>query len=203
MTDPKAAFTDYPVHELISRRWSPTGFDDRVVSKPDLGALFEAARWAPSCFNEQPWNYLVATRQQPEEFSRLLSCLVPKNREWARFAPVLALGVVSLKFARNGKPNKHAMHDLGLASAQLTLEATARGLFVHQMAGILPERARELYGIPEDHEVMTALAIGYRASRESIDPRFAARDLAPRKRKHLKEFLFESVWGTSATFLKS
>ena len=201
MKESKEAVTDYPVHELISRRWSPTGFDEKTVSTEDLGALFEAARWAPSCFNEQPWNYVVARKEQPEEFSRLLSCLAPKNQEWARFAPVLALGVISLKFSRNGTPNRHAAHDLGQASAQLSLEATARGLSIHQMAGILPDRARELYSIPEDHEVMTALAIGYQAGAEGVDPSFVARDLAPRHRKPMSDFLFESTWGASATFL--
>src|SRR5262245_42331601 len=129
------AATDYPVHELIARRWSPYAFADRPVSQDDLRALFEAARWAPSSYNEQPWSYLVATRDQPAELERLLSCLVEPNQVWARLAPVLALGCTSLSFTRNGQPNAAAVHDLGLASANLVLEATARGLSVHQMIG--------------------------------------------------------------------
>ena len=141
--------TDHPVHDVIATRWSPYAFADRLVAKEDLLSLFEAARWAASSYNEQPWSYLVATKADPAEFDRLLSCLVEGNRAWARAAPVLALGCTSLRFARNGKPNAAAVHDLGIAGASLTLKATARGLFVHQMIGILPERARELYRIPE------------------------------------------------------
>ncbi len=138
------AESDHPVHELIAARWSPYAFATRPVSKADLLSLFEAARWAPSSYNEQPWSYLLATREDPEAFARMLSCLVEGNRAWAKAAPVLALGCTRLAFARNGQPNAAALHDLGLASANLCLEATARGLAVHQMIGILPDRVREL-----------------------------------------------------------
>src|SRR5512142_1883109 len=155
------AATDHPVNDLIANRWSPYAFADRLVSRDDLLSLFEAARWAPSSYNEQPWSYIVATREDQEEFGRLLSCLVEGNQAWARTAPVLALGCTSLTFALNGRPNAAAEHDLGAASACLVLEATARGLFVHQMIGILPDRARELYGIPDGFRPLTGLAIGY------------------------------------------
>ena len=148
MNDHKRAKPDHPIHELLASRWSPYGFADRPVSDDDLRSLFEAARWAPSSYNEQPWRYIVATKANPEEFERLLSCLVEGNQAWAKAAPVLALGCTSLNFVRNGKPNAAAVHDLGLASASLVLEATARGLFVHQMIGILPDKARELYQHP-------------------------------------------------------
>src|SRR5262245_29146922 len=124
------ATTDHPVHELIAARWSPYAFSDRPVARADLLSLFEAARWAASSYNEQPWSYLVATREDPEEFARALSCLVEGNQAWAKAAPVLALACTSLKFARDGRPNAAAIHDLGLASANLVLEATARGLAV-------------------------------------------------------------------------
>src|ERR1700676_5394072 len=127
------AVTDYPVHDLIAARWSPYSFADRSVGDEDLHSLFEAARWAASSYNEQPWSYIVATREQNDEFERLLSCLVEANQRWASSAPVLALGVASLNLSRNGKPNRAAIHDLGQASFSLALEATARGLFVHQM----------------------------------------------------------------------
>ncbi|MCH9021144.1 MAG: nitroreductase family protein, partial [Planctomycetes bacterium] len=100
MTDKKAS-TDYPIHELLAERWSPYGFEDRSVDQADLRSLFEAARWAASSYNEQPWSFIVATRENPEEFARLLSCLVEANQGWAKAAPVLVLGVVSLKFSRN------------------------------------------------------------------------------------------------------
>ena len=155
------AITDYPIHELMTKRWSPYCFDARPVTDEDLRSLFEAARWAPSSYNEQPWSYIVATREDNEEFERLLSCLVEGNQRWAASAPVLVLGIASLNFSRNGKPNRAAIHDLGQASANLALEATARGLYVHQMIGILPDKAREVYAIPEGHEPMTAIAVGY------------------------------------------
>ena len=129
-------------------------------SKPPAGA--------PSSYNEQPWHYIIARRQDEEPFSRLLSCLNEGNRLWARSASVLALGVTALKLKRNNQPNRSALHDLGLASATLLFEATARGLCVHQMIGILPDRARELYAVPPDYEILTGLAIGYPAGPEAL-----------------------------------
>ena len=127
---------------VFREAWSPYAFSDRPVSEDDLRSLFEAARWAASSYNEQPWRYIVATRTDTEAFERLVSCLVEGNQPWAKLAPVLALGCTSLNFAANGRPNDAAEHDLGAASACLCLEATARGLFVHQMIGILPDKAR-------------------------------------------------------------
>jgi nitroreductase len=198
----KQARPDHPVHELIARRWSPYGFSDRPVAAADLQSLFEAARWAASSYNEQPWSYLVATRDRPAEFERLLSCLVEANQAWAKAAPVLALGCTSLVFTQNGKPNAAALHDLGLASASLTLEATARGLFVHQMIGILPDRARELYRIPETVQPLTALAIGYAADPQTLPEKFRERDQAVRTRKPLAEFVFEGAWGQAADLIE-
>src|SRR5687767_12179397 len=136
MSAVKQVNPDYPIHELIQKRWSPYAFADRPVAAEDLRALFEAARWAASSYNEQPWSYIVALRQDAAGFERLLSCLVEGNQPWAKAAPVLALGCVAKNFVKNGKPNAAAEHDLGGASACLTVEATARGLFVHQMIGI-------------------------------------------------------------------
>jgi nitroreductase len=147
MSDKKAS-PDHPIHNLLTARWSPYAFDDRPVSNADLCAVFEAVRWAPSSYNEQPWSYIVAKRENPEEFQALLSCLVEANQVWAKAAPVLALGIVRLRFVRNDKPNRAAVHDLGLAAGSLLVEATARGLSVHQMIGIMPEKAREVYEIP-------------------------------------------------------
>jgi nitroreductase len=191
----KRASIDYPISELIAERWSPYAFDNRLVPDADLRSLFEAARWAPSSYNEQPWSYIVATRDNSEQFQRLLSCLVDANQVWAKAAPVLALGVVSLKFARNAKDNRAAVHDLGLASGNLVLEATARGLFVHQMIGILPDRAREVYGIPEGYEAWTGLAIGYRGDPMSLSDLLRERERTPRQRKPLHEFVFNGKWG--------
>jgi nitroreductase len=198
MTKYKQATLDYPIHELIARRWSPYAFDERPVTEDDLRSLFEAARWAPSSYNEQPWSYLVATKANTVEFERILSCLVEGNQPWAKAAPVLALGCISLNFVRNGKPNAAAVHDLGLASATLTLEATARGLHVHQMIGILPDRVRELYHVPEGVQPLTGLAIGYLGESNALPEAYRQRDLAPRQRKRLAEFVFSGQWGTAS-----
>lgn len=193
----KEASADHPIHELIVKRWSPYGFSDRPVAEDDLRSLFEAARWAPSSYNEQPWSYIVATKDDPEEFDRLLSCLVEPNQAWAKNAPVLALAVASLDFRRNNKPNAAAIHDLGLAAAHLTFEATARGLYVHQMIGILPDKARELYEVADGHQPVTALGIGYAADPNTLPDPLKQRDLAPRQRKPLAEFVFAGRWGTA------
>jgi nitroreductase len=202
MNSQKQATPDHPIHELLSRRWSPYAFADRAVSDDDLRSLFEAARWAASSYNEQPWTYIVAAKASPEEFERLLSCLVEGNQTWAKAAPVLALGCTSLSFKLNGKPNAAAVHDLGLASASLTLEATARGLYVHQMIGILPDKAREVYHIPEGVQPLTGLAIGYAAEPDALPEKYRERDLAPRPRKPLAEFVFGSAWGAASGLVK-
>src|SRR5262249_12116928 len=127
MNSRKQVTPDHPIESLITRRWSPYAFADRPVSNDDLRSVFEAARWAAPSSNEQPWRYIVATKASPADYERLLSCLVEGNQVWAKAAPVLALGCTSLNFALNGQPNAAAVHDLGLASATLALEATARG----------------------------------------------------------------------------
>ena len=192
------ATTDHPVNDLIARRWSPYAFADRPVSKEDLLSLFEAVRWAPSSYNEQPWSYLVATKEDPEEFGRLLSCLVEGNQAWARAAPVLALGCTRLNFTRDGKPNAAAVHDLGLGSGNLVLEATARGLSVHQMIGILPDRVRQLYQVPEGVQPLTGLAIGYPGDPATLPEHLRQRDAARRPRKPLAGFVFGGTWGRPA-----
>jgi nitroreductase len=198
MNTAKQAKPDHPIHDLVAKRWSPYAFSDRPVSPEDLRSLFEAARWAASSYNEQPWRYIVATKANPAEFERVLSCLVEGNQAWAKAAPVLGIGCVSLNFERNGKPNAAAIHDLGLASATLTFEATARGLVVHQMIGIVPDKVRELYHVPEGVEPKTGLAIGYAADPNTLPEKLRERDVSPRTRKKLAEFVFERDWGTAA-----
>jgi nitroreductase len=198
MNSPKQATPDHPIQPWIARRWSPYGFAGRPVSDDDLRSVFEAARWSASSYNEQPWRYIVAAEANPAEFERLLSCPVEGNQVWAKAAPVLALSCTSLNFALNGKPNAAAVHDLGLASATLTLEATARGLSVHQMIGILPDKARELYRIPDGVRPLTGLAIGYAADSGGLPDNLRGRDLAQRTRRPLAEFVFGGQWGTAS-----
>ena len=123
-----------------------------------MARLFEAARWAASSFGEQPWAFIMATKEQPAEYQRLLGCLVEFNQSWAKSAPVLMVTVAEMAFARNGQPNRHALHDVGAAMAQLTVQATAEGLVVHQMAGILPDVARQTLAIPAGWEPVAGVA---------------------------------------------
>lgn len=192
----KPAPTDHPVHELIRERWSPRAFADRSVEPETLASLFEAARWSASCFNEQPWAYLVARREDKEAFTRLLGCLVPGNQAWAKGAAVLALSVAKRAFDHDGRPNRHAFHDVGQAAAQLTFEATARGLRVHQMAGFDVEKARTEHAIPAGWDPVAAIAIGYPADPKSLSDDVRERENAPRKRKPITDFVFAGKWGT-------
>jgi nitroreductase len=202
-TTEKTPTLDHPIQDVLAKRWSPYAFAPTPVPPADLRSLFEAARWAPSSYNEQPWAYIVATQGEPAEFAKLLSCLVETNQAWASAAPVLALGVVRLRFARNDKPNRAAVHDLGLAAGNLLVEATARGLLVHQMIGIVSEKAREAFAIPEPWEAWTAIAIGYHGDPARLADALAARDRTPRQRKHLPEFVFGGTWGTPAPLVKT
>lgn len=198
----KKANTDYAIHEHLATRWSPYGFSDKPVDAQEVRALFEAARWAPSSYNEQPWRYIVATQDDKAGFDKLLSVLVEPNQAWAKKAPVLTLGIIAKNFKLNGKPNRAALHDLGLAAGNLSLEATARGLFVHQMIGLDPDKAREVYGVPEDYEVYTALAIGHRADPSDVPDELAKRDAGQRERKPLSEFVFEDKFGQTAKLVQ-
>jgi nitroreductase len=160
--------------------------------------VFEAARWAPSSNNEQPWAYLVATKDDAENFAKMLGEF---NAGWARHASVLALSVAHLKTQREGKPNRVALHDVGSATAQLTFEANARGLQVHQMAGFDAEKARQTFAIPADWEPVAAIAIGYPGNPESLPEKLRERELAPRTRKPLGEFVMTGGWGHTAPFV--
>jgi nitroreductase len=195
MTHLKDALLDHSINDLLARRWSPYAFADQDVATVDLLAILEAARWAPSSYNEQPWRFLLARQSQPEAFAKLLSCLVESNQLWAQHAPVLLIGITMLRFVRNGDPNKAAHHDLGLAAGNMCVEAAARGLYVHQMIGIIPERVRELYRVPEGAEPLTALAIGYLGDGQNLPEALKQRDQNPRSRRAVDAFVFEDAWG--------
>lgn len=184
-----------PIHDLVSHRWSPRAFADRPVEPEKLRSLFEAARWASSSFNAQPWFYIVATKDDPANYNRVLQCFVEFNQGWAKNAPVVALSVARLKFEHNGEANRHAFHDVGAASAGLALQATSLGLQVHQMAGILPEKAREIFKIPEGYEAVAGMALGYPGDPESLPEPMKHRELAPRERKPAETFVFTGEWG--------
>jgi nitroreductase len=197
----KPAVTDVELHDLIRNRWSPRAFEEKAVTREALRSLFEAARWAPSSNNEQPWAYLVATKDDPENFAKMLGVLVEFNASWANHAPVLALSVAHLKTQREGKPNRVALHDVGSATGQLTVEANARGLQVHQMAGFDAQKARQTFSIPEDWEPVAAMAIGYPGNPDLLPEKLRDRELAPRTRKALSEFVMTGGWGHTASFV--
>ncbi|HMG74581.1 MAG TPA: nitroreductase family protein [Pyrinomonadaceae bacterium] len=194
----KPAQTDHPIIELLKRRWSPRAFSDQMVEPEKLLSLFEAARWAPSSFNEQPWSFVLATKQNPAEHARLLSCLVEGNQQWARQAPVLMVSVAKLNFDKTGKPNRHAFYDVGMAVGNLMTQAMALDLFVHQMAGFSPEKVAELYKIPDEFEPVAAIAIGYGGEVEDLPESLRERELGPRSRKPIQEFVFEGRWGQAS-----
>lgn len=193
---------EFPVNELIQNRWSPRAFSDKPVPQEVLRSLFEAARWAPSSNNEQPWAFIVATKDDAENFEKSLGALVEFNANWARKAPVLAIAVAELAFAKNNAPNRNAQYDVGAASLQLCLEATARGLVVHQMAGFDPETAKEAYNIPQGWEPIAAMAIGYPGDASSLPEPLQSREKAPRSRKRIREFVMSGQWGHTAEFAK-
>lgn len=198
----KPAETQYPIHDLLRRRWSPRAFSDQPVSHEHLRSLFEAARWAPSSSNEQPWNFLVATKDTPNEYDRLLSCLVDSNQVWARLAPVLAVSVARMVFADEGETNRHALHDVGLCMENLIVQATALGLMVHPMAGFHVEKVREFFELPADHEPVAAMAIGYPGDPEILPEKLRRRERAPRSRKRIEEFVFTGRWGEPSEVVK-
>jgi nitroreductase len=196
----KQAAADYPIHPLLRARWSPRAFADTPVEAAKLRSLLEAARWAASGGNGQPWHFIVATRTEPEQYAKLAACLNPGNAEWATSAPVLMLTVAKMTTS-SGRPHRHAFHDVGLAVQNLSIQATALDLYVHQMAGFSVEDARLLYGIPDGYEPVTMLAIGYLGDPETLPEARRQQELSPRSRKALGEFVFEETWGRPAALV--
>jgi nitroreductase len=194
----KSSDTQYPIDDLLSKRWSPLAFSEKSVEPEKLRSVLEAARWAASSYNEQPWSFIVATSDNQAEFDRLLSCLAEGNQEWAKTAPVLMLSVAKLQFERNGVENRHAFHDVGAAAAQLAMQATALGLFIHQMAGFDVPLSRSLYSIPEGYEPVAAIALGYAGDPQTLSEKLLQRTLAPRTRKPLENFIFTGRWNETS-----
>ena len=190
----KPAPTAHPIEPLLQRRWSPRAFGSKPVEREVLVRLFEAARWVPSSFNEQPWRYIVVTQENPEWLQEAQSVLSPGNA-WAAKAPVLICSVAQLAFAKNAKPNRHAFHDVGAASENLLLQAVALGLFGHQMAGFDVEKARVVFQIPEGYDPVAMMALGYSADLESLTEAQRANEARPRVRRPIEEFVFQGRFG--------
>jgi nitroreductase len=176
------------VEGLILRRWSPRAFADKPVSDDDLKKIFEAARWAASSYNEQPWRFFLG-RRGDTTYRKIFDSLVEFNQGWARSAPVLILSVASNKFAQNGNPNYHALHDTGAATANLSLQATALGLHTHSMAGYDHAKARKAFTISEDYDVGAVTALGYLGDPNTLQDRLRAQEISPRQRRSLSEFV--------------
>jgi nitroreductase len=187
--------TDHPIHELLRKRWSPRAFADRPLSAEGIRRLFEAARWAPSSYNEQPWSFVIADKSDQDAYDAIAACLLDANRVWAERAPLLGIAAARLTFARNDKPNLHAAYDLGQAMAHLTFQATAMDLYVHQMAGFDPEIARRNLRIPEEFQPLTAFAVGYLGRPNNLPNHLKEIELGTRRRKPLSDFLFFGRWG--------
>jgi nitroreductase len=178
------------LNELIRNRWSPRAFTSQAVDRETFRNLFEAARWAASCFNEQPWRFVVATKENPQQFDRLLATLVPKNQEWAKTAWALGITIGKKTFTHNSAPNRFGMHDTGAALANLMIQATAVGIHVHGMGGFDAAKARADFGVPDDFDIGAAFALGY------IDG--SAEPPDDRSRRPLEDMVFGTTWGVTA-----
>lgn len=189
----KPAETAYPVHDLIRRRWSPRAFSSKPVEREKLGSLLEAARWAASSRNVQPWRFLVAEQSDADAHAKLFGCLMDANQTWARKVPVLIL--VCAQVSPDAGLARHAFHDCGLAVANLSLQALSMDLWVHQMAGFSVEKARAAFGIPADHEPVSVLAVGYYGDPAELAENRRAQETGPRSRKALGEIAFGGAWG--------
>jgi nitroreductase len=198
MSTEKIAETRGPVHEVIRRRWSPRAFSDLPVKPHKLVSLFEAARWAASCSNEQPWAFLVATKEDAKGYADMLGVLVEFNQSWANKAPVLILTLAHTQFEKDGRANRHGMYDLGQAAASLSLQATALGLAAHQMAGFNADAARERFAVPAGWEPASVIAVGYPGDANSLPEQLKQREVAQRQRKPLESFVFFGTWGHAA-----
>ena len=179
---------------VFHERWSPRSFAERDVSRETLAKVFEAARWAASSANEQPWRFIVGLRGT-ETYKKIFESLMPGNQKWAGLAPVLMIGTALKNFSAKGTPNPFALYDLGAAASYMSLQAAALGLAAHQMAGYDPDKARKLLGVPDDYLAGSAIAMGYQDEPEKLgDAGLIQREIAPRERKALGEFVF-AAWG--------
>ena len=183
------ANTDYPISELITRRWSARAFSTKPVEKPKLLSVLEAARWAPSSRNEQPWRYIVFTNDNPEMLKKAMSVLKEIN-DYAKRAPILMCAITRKTYSEDGKPNRLYFHDLGAANENMFLESFNQGLIMHEMGGFDVQKAREVFNIPESYEVGIMIALGYQDTYEVLPSRLREKAFSPRIRKPLSEIVF-------------
>ncbi|MFB5599987.1 MAG: nitroreductase family protein [Nitrososphaeraceae archaeon] len=185
----KKANTDFPIHDLIARRWSARAFSTKPVEKSKLFSILEAARWAPSSRNEQPWRYIVFTDNNPQKLDKARSVLLEINN-YAKRAPILICAITKKTYSDNRIYNKLHFHDLGAANENMFLESFNQGLIMHEMGGFDREKARGVFNIPEDYEVGIMIAIGYQDSHKILPDRYREKPDSPRERKPLSEIAF-------------
>jgi nitroreductase len=190
----KTAKTDHPINELIAKRWSARAFSTRHVEKSKLLSILEAARWAPSSRNEQPWRYIIFTNDNPEKLKRAQSVLKDIN-DYAKRAPILICAITKKTYSDNGNYNRLHFHDLGAANENMFLEAFNQGLIMHEMGGFDVQKAREVFNIPEDFEVGIMIAIGYQDTHHILPERLVEKAFTPRQRKPLTEIAFAEEIG--------
>ena len=186
-SNPRIPTTD--VDSQFTDRWSPRAFAEMPLSAEQVAALFEAARWAPSCYNDQPWLFVYAVTAADR--ARFAEALVPANQSWAPQAPMLLFVLCRRHFGHNGQENRHASFDAGAAWMALALQARKLGLYAHAMAGFSRQKAAEIIGADlEKYDIMAAVAVGYRADAGSLPADIAARE-QPSGRKPVQEVALE------------
>ena len=192
----KTAITQVPIDPLIAKRWSPRAFDaTKSVTQAQIIALLEAARWAPSCFGDQPWRFIVWDKSTDKNaWQQAFDCLVPNNQAWVKNAPVLILVCADTLFNHNQTPNRWAQYDTGAAAVSLCLQATSMGLASHQMGGFNSAKAREVFTIPAQYTPMVMLSVGYEGDANSLPDELKQRELVPRSRRELGELFFNGAW---------
>ncbi len=188
---------NYKILDLIFNRWSPRAFADTSVTNAELSVLFNAGLWTASCFNEQPWRFVVGQKGD-EAWSKILASLLELNQSWARSAPVLFATFAKKTLTHNGEPNRHALHDVGAASCTISLQAASLGLHTHGMAGFDAVRLCKSFQVPPDFEAVACWALGRRGTPEQLPHALRARELAPRSRKMADKVVFGAVWGQSS-----
>ncbi|QDG51064.1 nitroreductase [Persicimonas caeni] len=190
----KLAATDHPVHDLIARRFSPRAFANKPIDDATLRSIFEAARWAPSAFNAQPWSFIVARREDETAFEKASSMLMDGNKRWATEAAALVLVMAQTHDPETGRNYSHGRHDVGLATGFLLLQALDHDVYAHPMAGIHRDKIAEAYGIPEHFEPITALALGYLGEPADLPDDLEERERAPRSRRPQDDFVHMGEW---------
>jgi len=193
----KTIDTSAPIHDLLAQRWSGVSYDPaRAVDPEDLLKLAEAARWAPSCFGDQPWRFLICSKQQqPEAWQKALGCLSEGNQPWCQHAPVLIIACCDTLFVHNDKPNAYGPYDTGAAALSICLQAAALGLMTHQMAGFSADKVRGEFAIPERYRVLSMMTAGYQLPEATLPEKFRERELKPRARSPLASRFFAGSWG--------